>query len=381
MSDTKSRILEILKNSEEFVSGEVLAEKCGVSRMAVNKAVASLRDSGYEIGASTKKGYVFVSPPDPISAEKILNIIKEYGIEDAKVLAFDSIDSTNAEAKRRISEIGSFRDVGGELTEGGRTLHKALFVSGEQTAGRGRMGRSFASPPNSGVYFTFVYTPKGGVENPAFLTAGAAVAVCEAIDEICGFSQTSVGNSVENSVENSVGGKKIRSQIKWVNDVFLTDGEKSKKVCGILTEGTANFETGRVEAAVVGIGINVRRSNFPGALSKVAGSLDEFSEKRVSRCELAARVASKIAKFYDSLENRDENSQESARKMIREYRKRSLLIGKTVTVNPTAGLSGKSFRATVEDISEDAELVVKCEDGGKKFLKSGEVSLGSGDFV
>ena len=67
--------------------------------------------------------------------------------------------------------------------------------------------------------------------------------------------------------------------------------------------------------------------------------------------------------------------------MIREYRKRSLLIGKTVTVNPTAGLSGKSFRATVEDISEDAELVVKCEDGGKKFLKSGEVSLGSGDFV
>jgi len=358
---TKEKILNLL-NEEEFVSGEEIASKCQISRAGIHKAITSLRNDGFVIEAVTNKGYKIESKPDSINEIEIQNELKSLfqqnnksQSEIGKIFAYEEIDSTNTEAKRRCATVGAFRDANFDLTEGGKTLHKALFVSGYQTQGRGRMGRVFVSPKNSGVYFSYIYSPKNGVTNPALLTAAAAVSVSKAISELYN----------------------LDAKIKWVNDIFLSDKNGNfKKVCGILTEGIANFETGRIESAIVGIGINVRNGNFSEEVSKIAGSIEDFTENFSQRNKIVARVIFHLQDFYDKME-----SQNSIKEMINEYKEKSMLIGKEVTVNPAAGLQGESYKATVIDISDSAELIVKTKDEKINNLHSGEVSLHSYDFV
>ncbi len=363
---TKETILSLLNSAgrENFFSGEELAEKCGVSRTAVNKAINSLRKQGYSIEAVTNRGYRINYVPDFIDDLKISAEIKSLGSEPGKVLCWPTIDSTNSEAKRLAVAAGAFRNADGTFTEKGAELHRMLLVSGQQTAGRGRMGRTFVSPADSGIYFTLIYAPEGGVQNPALLTAAAAVSVARAIDGLYLNNQESCG-------------------IKWVNDIFLG----GKKISGILTEGIANFETGIIEAAIVGIGINVGPGGFEGNLAKVAGSIGEVLAERgienpsVSRNLLVARVIHNLLDFYDGFQAGNEVREKTISSMIEDYRQRSILIGKTVTVNPAAGLSGETYTARVADISPKAELVVITDQGEEKILHSGEVSLHSSEFV
>ena len=363
---TKEKILSALSKTE-FVSGESLAGECDVSRAAVNKAIKSLREDGYSIEAVTNKGYKILSEPDRIDETEIRREIEGENANPGNVSAFASIDSTNTEAKRQCAENGAFRRENGELTENGKKLHRSLIVSGHQTNGHGRMGRVFVSPANSGIYFSLIYSPKEGITNPALMTAAAAVAVAKAIDELYGIKKND---------------EKISTQIKWVNDVFIKNSKgEFKKISGILTEGIMNFETGKIESAIVGIGINVRNGNFEGEVSKVAGSIEDIlmregMQKTVSRNKIVARVISHLLKFYDEMENGGQVNE-----MISAYKEKSLLIGKTVTVNPVAGIGGNVYKATVLDITDGAELVVEDESGNKKTLHSGEVSLHSYDFV
>lgn len=353
---TKSAVFSALAASADFVSGEELAALCGVSRTSVWKAITALRTDGCQIAAVSNRGYRLLSVPDKIDGAYITQKLTELGARPGAIFCFDEIDSTLAESKRQCAAVGVFRDLRGELTADGARLHRALIVAGKQTAGRGRMGRPFASPSDSGVYFTLIYAPKNGVTNPALLTAAAAVAVARATDELFG----------------------THAQIKWVNDVFLG----GKKICGILTEGVANFESGVIEAANVGIGINVR-DKFTGDLAAVAGSIQEFAPDkeqaaRVSRNEVVARVVAHLLSFYDAGEQGDIAATAA---LMAEYRARSFVIGKTVTVNPAAGLRGEPYQATVLDISDDAALVVRCADGTERTLQSGEVSLHGTDFA
>ncbi len=339
---TKENIISILNSTSDFVSGEELAQTCSVSRAAVHKAITSLRSQGYKIQAVTNKGYKLNCEPDKIDGTQIEKIIKDNG-ENCSVCAFEEIDSTNLEAKRKTAD---------------NELNRVLFVAGRQTAGRGRMGRSFASPANSGIYFSLVYRPRGGVKNPAFLTAAAAIAVKNAVKTLYGED----------------------CQIKWVNDVFLN----GKKICGILTEGVTNFETGAIDTAIVGIGINVRNCNFNGELANVASSIEEIMAvqgkqiPKVSRNEIAATVIADLLKIYDAYSADDKDAIKNA---MDEYRKSSMLTGLVVTVNPVAGLEGNVYKAKVLDITDDAELVVQTEDGTVKKLFSGEVSLKSSSFA
>ncbi len=359
---TKETALKIL-DGQGFVSGEALAKECNVSRAAVNKAIKALRDDGYGIEAVTNKGYKLISGPDRISGDTIRQIMEEMGAKPGNIDSFDTIDSTNTEAKRRCASSGAFRVENGELSENGKKLHRSLIVSGQQTAGRGRMGRVFASPANSGIYFTIIYSPSKGITNPALLTAAAAVAVCQTIDELYGLNE------------------KNGSKIKWVNDIFLPTGGSFKKISGILTEGISNFETGTIEAAIVGIGINVRNGGFSGELAKVAGSVEDVLEEngiheRIERNKIVASVAGKLLMMYDKME-----SGETDKQMIEVYKAKSMLTGMTVTVNPSAGMEGEAYKAKVLDITDGAELVVEDQGGNKKILHSGEVSLHSYDFV
>ncbi len=354
---TRNTILSTLKSSTDFVSGEELASLCQVSRAAVWKAIRALEADGWKMEAVQNRGYRLLSAPDVIDRNRIVERLHELGAGVQGVFTFQTIDSTNSEAKRRAAEVPSFRNALGDLTPKGRELHRTLFVADSQTAGRGRMGRPFVSPAGSGVYLTLLYAPKGGVKNPALLTAAAAVAVSRAIKKLYD----------------------LETKIKWVNDIFYC----GKKVCGILTEGIANFETGIIEAAIVGLGINISSAeNLP----RVAGSLledksDDQNQQnfnRPSRNELIAQVVHEILLIYDAEEKEDAAI---PMQMLKEYQDRSLLIGRNVLINPTAGMDGEPYRATVLSIDSQARLVVKLEDGSEKRLQSGEVSLHSDDFV
>lgn len=352
--NTKEKILRDLRNND-FVSGEKLAHFCGISRNAVHKNVETLRSLGFVIEAVTNKGYHLVSEVDFLEEQKIASIIQN---KNLKILTFKTVDSTLTEAKRQIASINNFRDSAGNLTEKAKEFVPMLIASESQTSGHGRMGRVFASPKNSGIYFTLIYAPKGGVKNPSILTVVASVAVCRVIKNLYG----------------------IECQIKWVNDIFLF----GKKICGILTEGVANFETGTIPCAMVGIGINIRNSNFDEELSKVASSIEDLlNEKKipfqnVNKNEIVAEITKELLSIYDEyFENQNENL---IHNIIEEYKSRSILIGKTVKVNPVAGLNGKSYFAKVLDIDEQARLVVQNENKEILALSAGEVSLKSENF-
>ncbi|MCQ2592031.1 MAG: biotin--[acetyl-CoA-carboxylase] ligase [Treponema sp.] len=354
---TKEKVLEILLSKQEMpVSGEFLAEQCGISRAAIWKAVKSLRDKGFDIQGTTNGGYVLTGTGDVFSLENLsLSLEKAYpSLKNSHIECFKEIDSTNTYAKKILSENGSFRLLDGTLTERGKKYHNSIIVSECQTAGRGRLGRTFYSPAKTGIYLSVIYCPEGGITEPAKLTAFSAVAVCRVIKRLYNVS----------------------AQIKWINDIFAgNDFSSPKKIAGILTEGFTNFETGTIESAVIGIGINIQDNPeyFPEEVAKIAGSITEASsekENKVTRCRLAAEIAGEVLSIME----------EPTAKVIREYKDLSFLIGQTITVHPIIGNNTKDYQAKAIDIDESAGLVVELSDGSKRTLNSGEVSLHSSQF-
>lgn len=356
ITSTSALVLsELRSRNGQYVSGEELAKQCGVSRTAIWKAIASLRDSGYEISASTRTGYCLHSEPDILNSAEIACLLKEYEKQSHTVMpqmeqihTYDTIDSTNTAAKTAIAACTTLRSADGVLTADGQKLHKSVFCANQQTAGKGRQGRQFYSPPSSGLYISIVYAPAGGITNPAIVTAGAAVAACRAILEIY----------------------HIECQIKWVNDIYLN----GKKVCGILTEGMLSMETNLLESAIIGTGFNLKETGegFPPDIAQTAGTLlGKNPEVSTERNKLAAAATYHLLHILET--------KERIRQALCEYRKRSMLIGKELTIYPLAGAfpetERKFFTATAVDINDEAQLIVQLPEGKKISLDSGEVTL------
>ncbi len=258
-----------------------------------------------------------------------------------QISVYEQLDSTNAELLRRMEAASALRDVDGSLTADGRNLHLSVVVAASQTAGRGRVGRSFYSPEGTGIYFSLLYAPRGGVKDPAAYTVTAAVGVCRAIEALYG----------------------VQAQIKWVNDVYV----HSRKVCGILTEGFSRPGTGIVEAAIIGIGINivVDETKFPSdAAAKAGGILDGGRIEGLSRARLLARAVKETLAPLAAGED-----------VVPEYRRRSLLLGKKVMVSPLAGTADERYEAEAIAVTDDAGLLVELADGSRRVLRSGEVTL------
>ena len=229
-----------------------------------------------------------------------------------------------------LGEISSTNDAAREhaLAGGG----SAVFIAERQTAGRGRRGRSFSSPDGGGIYMSLLVFPSHKAENGVLLTTGAAVAMCRAVREVCG----------------------LCPEIKWVNDLKLF----GKKLCGILTEGELDPESGSFRYAVIGIGINVRA--VPPEVADIATALDLYARRPVDRNLLAARM---IARVLESL------SEDAAAQMA-EYRALCPVVGREVEV-----LRGEErFFAKVLAIEEDGALRL-CRDGEILCLTSGEISI------
>ena len=345
---TKEKVLKMLVDAKgQAVSGEKLAAECGVSRAAVWKAVNALREAGNSIEGTTNGGYI-LSDDDVFTPELFSETFFTHypDFSDCHIECFKEIDSTNTYAKRILAECGNLRDADGNLTEAGRKYHRAIIIAESQSAGRGRLGRTFVSPQKTGIYISVIYAPKGGITNPARLTACAAVAICRAI-------------------------KNYNPQIKWINDIFVC----SKKVCGILAEGVANFESGMIESAVIGIGINIKKNKtaFNGELADVAGTLEDASDIKISRTQVASEIAGQVLEIFEE----DASSEAAHKAIIKEYKEASFLLGKELTVFPLIGDKKSSYKATATDIDENAGLIVTLPDGTKKVLNSGEVTLRS----
>jgi len=317
---TKDNVLKYLKESDGFVSGEELSAKLNVSRTAVWKSIESLRSAGYKIDSVTNRGYKLGFSPDRYSEEEI-----KFGLETdfiAKdIYCFDSIDSTNNEAKR-----SALRGA----------PNGSLFVAEQQTGGKGRLGRSFSSPGGVSLYFSILLRPEDAAVNVGSLTLIAGLAVCEAIRGYTG----------------------LNAVIKWPNDVVIG----SRKVCGILTEMSAEVE--RIEFLVVGIGVNVNNTEFAKELEAKATSLYLESGEKFRRIGLLKEILKKFEVFLKS-------TAAGNMEFLGEYKKYCVSLGRRVSFTR----EGKQFTGTAVNISPKGELIVKLDGGGLVTVFSGEVCV------
>ena len=304
-----------------------MAEELYVSRAAIWKAIRALENDGVRIEAVTNKGYRIITGEEAPNEKLIKGLLTELP-SGTGLFVFESIDSTNNEAKRmHISDPGA----------------DAVIISGSQTCGRGRRGREFFSPVKTGIYLSILIHPDKGPSEVADLTCMTAVAVCSAVSKMVG----------------------IETEIKWVNDIFY----KEKKIAGILTEGESSVEDGRFSYVVIGIGLNVYEpyEGFPDFIRKSAGALMESGFESGLRDRLCAEIINCFYKLYLS---EDAN-------YIDEYRRRSMLIGRYIKImNCTESQirAGHEY-AYVCGIDDKCGLAVRYDDGVEETLQSGEVSV------
>ena len=321
---SKQKILSLLNQSEGYLSGAEMSRQLGISRAAISKAVESLRQEGYEIDAVTNRGYKLLSSPDRLTEGEILPYLSVRHVA-RHLEVFATIDSTNNYLKRE----------SGNLPDG------AAAVADQQTGGRGRLGRNFASPEGKGIYYSVLLRPDLPPAEAVNLTAYVAVAVCNGIEEATG----------------------VRPQIKWTNDIVMN----GRKVCGILTEMAIEGETAALQYIVTGIGVNVNQTaeDWPEELKAIAGSIAQAVRHPVRRGRLAACLLNALDRVYlDWLAGNHAS-------YLEQYRKDCLTVGREVKLLR----SGREEIATAIGIDDKFGLIVRHPDGREETVTSGEVSV------
>ena len=314
------KILGVLKDEKgSHISGEELSRLAGVSRAAIWKHIEKLREDGYEIEASPHLGYRLVSVPDNLIPNEI-----KWGLKTKllgrEIISYKKIDSTNRAAYDLASK---------GVKEG------SIVLAEEQTKGRGRLGRAWASPPEGGIYLSCILRPRISPSEIPKLTLTASVSVARAIREVSG----------------------LEAVIKWPNDVLID----SKKVCGILLEMKA--EQDRLDFVIVGIGINV---NTPGRLIPKGGtSVKEESGEEVSRIALTRKVLEDLEEEYLLL------SKGGFPKIVEEWKELSHMLGSRVRVV----LSNREFEGQAIDVDKDGTLLVRTDNGFIEKVFSGDVMM------
>lgn len=319
----KGKVLKILEeNKGRNISGEEIAKTLNISRTSIWKAINSLRNEGYVINAVTNKGYSLATNTDFISKEGI-SLYLNKSCSDIEIYNYKTISSTNEIAKN--------------LALSG-AKHGTVVISEEQTAGKGRLGRSFYSPANTGIYMSIILRPNLTAMDSVLITTSSSVIICESIKKVTG----------------------IDCQIKWINDIYLNN----KKVAGILTEASTNFESGTIDYLILGIGINFNQPkyDFPDELKSIASSLFNNNSNNINRNMLCAEIISNILDMIPRIKNYD---------FISEYKKRSIVLNQEI-IYISSGISSKGKAI---NINCDGSLVVEHDDGSIKILNSGEVSI------
>lgn len=318
----KDEILSVLRETADYVSGEELCRRLGVSRTAVWKAVNGLKEKGYVIESVRNRGYKLIETPDVLLGEEIKSILDTDWLAH-DILYFDSIDSTNNEIKRQ-AEAGAKEGI--------------LAIAECQTAGRGRRGRTWESPAGTGIWMSFLLKPDISPEKAPMITIIAALSCAGAVNEVTG----------------------LKAGIKWPNDIVIN----GKKLTGILTEMSA--ETDCVNYVVVGIGINANMTEFPEDIRATATSLAIEAGHRVSRSTVVAEFLKNFEKYYGIFIKDGNLSGLKA-----EYEAESVNMNRQVAVI-TSG--GELIRKAV-GINDEGELLVEDDEGNVTSVRSGEVSV------
>lgn len=317
----KSEILAMLRETDGYVSGQELCNKFGVSRTAVWKVIHQLQESGYEIEAASQKGYRLVMLPDIIS-EAELQSIRKTKWAGQEICHFVSLDSTNTKAK--------------ELAEEGYP-QGTLVVAEQQSAGRGRRGRGWESPAGMGIFMTLLLKPDINPNHASMLTLVAALAVAEGVKAVSG----------------------AEVQIKWPNDIIIS----GKKICGILTEMSAQFDY--INHIVIGIGINVHNEAFPEEIAEVASSIFLETQKHVRRAELIESILEHFESCYDIFVQTEDLSG-----LLKEYNTMLVNMHRNVKVlDPKEPFEGKAM-----GITNKGELIVDTWES-RRLVSCGEVSV------
>lgn len=328
MKTDKSDILTLLRNSEDYISGQQLCDRFGVTRTAVWKVIKQLKEEGYQIESVSGRGYRLVEgPADRMSASEIASRLKT-AWAGRRLHYLDSTGSTNTDAKR--------------LGEEGEP-HGTTVVADVQTAGKGRRGRSWQTLSGTALSFTLLLRPDFGPDKASMITLVMALSVAEAVEEVTGVA---VG-------------------IKWPNDIVMN----RKKICGMLTEMTMTPEMDEIQYVVVGAGINVNNASteeFQEEVRSVATSLRIETGRQYNRALLLNQV---LVRFEENYGIFVETLDLSA--LRKRYESHLLNIGSQVRVLDPAG----EYVGVAEGIDTQGELIVMRENGEKTPVYAGEVSV------
>ena len=232
-----------------------------------------MREEGYNIESKPSTGYRLKSKTNMLTVDAVAGDLAF----PCDLQIFDTVDSTNNVAK--------------ELPLKDKPM---MVIANKQTGGRGRLGRSFASPAGTGLYLTIALQPEFDLDKALYVTMAAAVAVCRAIETVAG----------------------VKTKLNGSTTFFTT----IKKICGILTEAQTNFENGKIDSLIIGIGVNCFPGSFPEELSGIAGCLSQKKRILFSRGRLAAEIFNETVTVLEDLQSKA---------FLREYRTKCFVLGKT----------------------------------------------------
>lgn len=320
----KRAILQLLKEARpDFVSGEDICKKLTVTRSAIWKQVQALRDDGYVIEARPRAGYNLVGVPDKLYPDEIRDGLRSESF-GRQVYYYDKVTSTN--------------DIAKEWTRQGAP-DGSIVVAEEQSGGRGRLGRVWHSPPGKGIFFSVILYPPVQPAIVSQITMVTAVALALAVRTHSG----------------------VPAGIKWPNDL-LVDG---RKLCGILTEMSA--EVDRIEYLVVGAGLNVNltRDEFPADIRELATSLLLETGHSLPRASLLRAMLEEYEKWYQLWLT------QGFVPVLEQWKALSVSLRRMVQVHTL----NDTWEGWVEDVDESGALLLRLEDGSLQRLVAGEVSL------
>lgn len=318
---TKEKVLDMLKQTGDYVSGQEICESLSLSRTAVWKHIKALKADGYEIDSVNNRGYKLVSSPDIMDEKHIREHLNTKWLAQ-NIIYFPETDSSNTQVKR-------LAENGGE--------NGMVVVTDKQTAGKGRRGRAWISPSGN-CYFSMLLYPDVKVDRASMITLIAAMAVAKAVRDTEG----------------------IETMIKWPNDVVVN----GKKICGILTESSTDLEY--IQYVVVGIGINCNQREFDEEIRNMATSICLENGREVRRARLLASFFECFEEYYDVFLETEDLS-----RLSDEYNE--LLINRGRDVKIIEGDKERILKALM--INNTGGLIVENEEGDREVIISGEVSV------
>lgn len=319
----RTKILELLRNRlGEYVSGESISQNLAVSRTAVWKHIQVLRQDGYVIESHPKLGYCLKTIPDLLLPDELIANLQTRTI-GKNIQYFTQVDSTNNMAKKIALE---------------GCPHGTIVIAEEQTLGKGRISRGWYSPRRQGIWFSLVLRPPVNPQHAPKFTLLAAVAICRAIHNATG----------------------IKCGIKWPNDILYA----GKKVVGILTEMSAEFDLINYVVIGMGIDVNISTEEFPPELKDIATSLKIIAAKKIDRIKLLTEIINQLELFYDM------SLKQGFTKILDLWRQMSCTLGQEVDV---IGVEEK-FKGKAIDIDDEGALLVQTGAGLQRVI-AGDVSI------